>query len=120
MTFSSRPAKYWRFWLTGLGSSLLIAGGLSSFASSHPDGLNRVALDHGFDQQAAVHPPSHRLPFYHWFDGYALRPVPTPLATPLAGIVGTLVTFSLAWGVGKITVKPDPAALEAPGSEPPP
>jgi cobalt/nickel transport protein len=117
---SSPPHKYLAFWLTGLGASLLIAGGLSPLASSHPDGLNRVSLDHGFDQRAAPHPPSHHLPFYRWFDGYALRPAPSPLATPLAGILGTLVTFSLAWGVGKMMVKSDSGNLERPSSDPPP
>lgn len=120
MTSSSRRTKYWLFWLTGLGASLLIAGLLSPFASSNPDGLDRVSQDHGFDKMAESHPPSHSLPFYRWFDGYALRPVPAPVATPLAGMLGTLVTFSLAWGVGKMMVKPDPGNLERSSSDPPP
>ncbi|XGB40909.1 MAG: PDGLE domain-containing protein [Nodosilinea sp. LVE1205-7] len=114
MSSSSRPTKYSFLWLGGLGTALLIAGLLSPFASSNPDGLDRVAQDHGFDHRAEPHPPSHRLPFYGWFDGYALRPAPASLATPLAGIVGTLVTFSLAWGVGKITVKADSKEAKTP------
>ncbi len=117
---SSSPNKYLAFWLTGLGASLLIAGLLSPFASPNPDGLDRVSLDHGFAKVAQSHPPSHHLPFYQWFDSYALRGAPSPLATPLAGIVGTLVTFGLAWGVGKLVVKPDPGKAEQPPSHPSP
>ena len=116
---SSSPKKYLAFWLTGLGASLLIAGLLSPFASPNPDGLDRVSQDHGFADQAQAHPPSHRLPFYRWFDAYALRGVPSPLATPLAGIVGTLATFGLAWGVGQILVKPAPGKPESSGSDQP-
>jgi cobalt/nickel transport protein len=31
--------------------------------------------------------------------------VPSTIATPLAGLAGTLVTFGLAWGAGKLLVK---------------
>jgi cobalt/nickel transport protein len=90
------------FVLTGLGSALLIAGVLSPFASSDPDGLDRVSSDYGFSEKAEDNPPAHHLPFYHIFDAYSLRGVPQALATPLAGIGGTLLTFGLAWGAGKL------------------
>lgn len=90
---------------TGLGVALLVAVFLSPFASSDPDGLDRVAEDQGFSDRAAEAPPSHQLPFYGVFDEYALRGVPEGIATPLAGLVGTLVAFSLAWGAGKLLVK---------------
>jgi cobalt/nickel transport protein len=31
--------------------------------------------------------------------------VPQPIATPLAGLIGTLVVFGLSWGLGKVLVK---------------
>ncbi len=37
-----------RFYLIGLAISLVIAGFLSFYASSHPDGLEKVAIDLGF------------------------------------------------------------------------
>ncbi len=93
------------FILTGLGTALLIAVFLSPFASSNPDGLDRVSQDQKFDTKAAENPPAHKLPFYSLFDEYALRGVPQGIATPLAGLIGTLATFGLAWGAGKVFVK---------------
>ncbi len=104
---SSRKAKKnIAFWLTGLGASLLVAGLLSPFASPNPDGLDRVSQDHGFSTKAQENPPAHRLPFYSIFDQYALRGVPQGIATPIAGVIGTLVACGLAWGAGKLLVKP--------------
>jgi cobalt/nickel transport protein len=90
------------FVASGLGIALLIGVFLSPFASQNPDGLDRVAQDLKFDKKAVEAPPAHKLPFYQVFDEYALRGVPKPLATPLAGLAGTLATFGLAWGVGKL------------------
>lgn len=111
-----RMPRYGRFTLLiGFGAALVIAGALSPFASSNPDGLDRVSQDHGFDTRAEDEPIAHRLPFYAVFDEYALRGVPDAIATPLAGIVGTLVTFGLAWGAGKILVKsPDSSTTQPP------
>ena len=98
------------FVITGLGTALLIAIFLSPFASSNPDGLDRVSQDYGFDRKAEPEPPSHRLPFHSVFDEYALRGVPERLATPLAGLLGTLATFGLAWGAGKLLIKGSPSS----------
>lgn len=96
--------------ISGLGAALLIAVFLSPFASTHPDGLDRVSQDHGFDQKAHANPPAKQLPFYALFNEYALRGVPSTIATPLAGLIGTLATFGLAWGAGKLLVKGDSPA----------
>jgi cobalt/nickel transport protein len=93
------------FVLTGLGIALLIAVFLSPFASQNPDGLDRVSQDHKFDHQAAADAPAHKLPFASIFNEYAVKGVPAPIATPMAGLIGTLVTFGLAWGIGKLMVK---------------
>lgn len=93
------------FILTGLGVALLVAVFLSPFASPNPDGLDRVSQDQGFHTKAAENPPAHKLPFHSVFNEYALRGVPDSVATPLAGLIGTLVTFGLAWGAGKLLVK---------------
>lgn len=91
--------------LAGLGVSLAVAVLLSPLASKKPDGLDRVAQDLKFETKAAEKPPAHQLPFYHLFDEYAVRGVPEPVATPIAGLVGTLATFGLAWGIGKLVVR---------------
>lgn len=88
----------------GLGIALLIAGLLSPLASQNPDGLDRVSQDHKFDTKAAEDTPARKLPFHSIFDEYAVRGVPTAIATPLAGLAGTLITFGLAWGIGKLAV----------------
>jgi cobalt/nickel transport protein len=93
------------FVISGLGIALLIAVFLSPFASSDPDGLDRVAQDQGFENKAQEEPLSHKLPFYQVFEEYQLRGVPEQIATPAAGLVGTLVTFGLAWGAGKVLVR---------------
>jgi cobalt/nickel transport protein len=93
------------FIIAGLGVALLIAVFLSPFASSDPDGLDRVSQDLKFDTKAAEEAPAQKLPFYNVFEEYALRGVPEGVATPLAGLIGTLVTFGLAWGIGKLVVR---------------
>ncbi|MBL1178039.1 PDGLE domain-containing protein [Pantanalinema sp. GBBB05] len=93
------------FVLAGLGTALLIAVFLSPFASQDPDGLDRVAQDHQFDQKAVEVAPAHQLPFYQVFEEYAVRGVPESIATPLAGLIGTLATFGIAWGIGKLVVR---------------
>jgi cobalt/nickel transport protein len=45
------------------------------------------------------------LPFAQVFDEYAVKGVPEAVATPIAGLVGTLATFGLAWGIGKLVVR---------------
>lgn len=91
--------------VTGLGIALLIAIFLSPFASQNPDGLDRVAKDKGFDKKELEQTPAKQLPFHAVFDSYALRGVPKTIATPLAGLVGTLVVFGLGWGIGKVVVR---------------
>lgn len=105
------------FVLTGLGIALLIAVFLSPFASKDPDGLDRVSEDLKFGDKALETTPAHQLPFHTIFDEYAVRGVPEQIATPLAGLAGTLVTFGLAWGVGKLLVSKAGAAPDDSVSE---
>lgn len=66
--------------------ALLLAGVVSRFADHDPDGLNRVAQDHGFADTAEDHPADGSP-----FAGYA--------HTPVAGVLGVLVVLGLAGGV---------------------
>lgn len=93
------------FILSGLGVALLVAIFLSPFASQNPDGLDRVAEDLEFDDQATPDPAAQQLPFFQVFEEYALRGVPEAIATPLAGLTGTLVTFGVAWGLGQLVMQ---------------
>lgn len=93
------------FIITGLSVSLLVAILLSPFASSDPDGLDRVSQDLKFEDRATEDTPAQKLPSYSVFEEYALRGVPEGVATPLAGFVGTLAVFGLAWGIGKLAVR---------------
>ncbi|KGF72023.1 hypothetical protein DO97_13430 [Neosynechococcus sphagnicola sy1] len=108
--------------MVGLGTALGIAVLLSPFASSNPDGLDRVSQDHGFDRKALATTPAQQLPFHRIFDQYTLRGVPAGVATPLAGLIGTLLTFGLAWGIGKLAVRgtQNPDIASPSSSEPPP
>jgi hypothetical protein len=84
------------FVLAGVVVALLLAGGLSFYASSHPDGLEYVAEKTGFldsaDDHAAGEGP---------FADYATKGVDDArLSGGVAGIVGTLVVLVLAGGLG--------------------
>jgi len=99
--------------IAGLGSALLVAIFLSPFASQDPDGLDRVAKDHGFDKKELEESPAKQLPFHAVFESYALKFIPgydkeglpKIIATSAAGVVGTLAAFGLAWGIGKLAVR---------------
>lgn len=73
--------------VVALGLALFVA----PFASGWPDGLERVASRLGFEHRgAAALVPSP------WAD-YALPGLGGPAATAVAGSVGTLAAFALAW-----------------------
>jgi len=86
------------FLMAGLGVSLLLAIFLSPFASSSPDGLERVAEDKGFLEKAEEpgvtiwkHSP---MPDYA-FPGFGHE----GLATAMAGLFGTAGVFALTYGL---------------------
>jgi hypothetical protein len=69
-----------------------LATAVSPFASSSPDGLQRVAENHGF----AGHGRDRDAPIR----GYAFPGVRDQrLAKGLAGFAGTLVAFAAGWGL---------------------
>ncbi len=102
---SSTAARNRWFWLSGLGIAVLIVVILSPLASPAPDGLDRVVQDHGLAQPTAEVPIAKQLPFAAVFEEYSLKQAPQPMAKPMAGLIGTLVTFGLAWGIGKLATK---------------
>lgn len=79
--------------VTGLLVALLLAGVVSFYASTSPDGLNRVAEDKGFSQTAH---PGDASPF----TGYGTKGVADKrVSKGVAGVVGSLVVLVLAGGV---------------------
>jgi hypothetical protein len=69
-----------RFVIVALGLALLLGVAVSPFASTSPDGLNRVAEDHGFAARATTEANYNRL----------------------AGLTGTLLVFAVGYGVVRV------------------
>jgi cobalt/nickel transport protein len=87
----------------GLGISLLLALLLSPFASSHPDGLEKVAETQGFSQKGEAWKLWDRAPLSDYsFPGIKNEKV----ATALSGLVGTLAIFFLVIGIAKLIKRP--------------
>jgi hypothetical protein len=96
--------------LVGLLVALVLAGGASYWASSAPDGLNKVAIEQGFDKGAKDHQLDDSP-----LAGYETSGVgDSRLSGGLAGVVGVGVTFllvgGLVWGVRRRTASTDSAA----------
>jgi hypothetical protein len=85
--------RYW--WVIGLLIALVVAL-FSPLASPHPDGLERIAEDQGFIDEAQD-APYEVIPDY-LFPGIATESA----ATIVAGLVGTLLVFGLGYGLAWI------------------
>jgi cobalt/nickel transport protein len=83
------------FYISALFVTLALAGGASYYASSSPDGLEKVATDIGFIDQAKPHTNS---------DGaladYGVKGVDNErLSVGIAGVVGVLATGAVSGGL---------------------
>lgn len=102
------------FFVVALLASLLVAGGVSYFASSNPDGLEYVAEKVGFadsaeDSATADSPLSD----------YQVRGVENDaLSGGLAGVVGALVVLVIAGGLAYVVRRRGPASTEDSAAEP--
>jgi hypothetical protein len=84
-----------RWWLAGLGIALVLVL-LSPLASPDPDGLERVAENHGFIERALQ-------PVYQLIPDYAFPGIADErLATVVAGAVGVLAVFGVTWGAASL------------------
>lgn len=80
---------------TGLLLALVLAGFVSFYASSRPDGLEYVAGQQGFGENAAEHRSSADSPLAD----YTTRGVENDRASgALAGVTGTVLVLALAGG----------------------
>ena len=81
-----------KWWLIALLFCLAVAS-LSPLASSSPDGLERVAEDKGFISLAQEAP--FQIIADYVFPGIENEAI----ATILAGLIGTLILFGVAYGL---------------------
>ena len=83
------------FVAVGLLFALGLAFFVSPYASSKPDGLNKVAAEHGFDS-GVKGSPADGTPLA----GYGVDGVhDSKLSKGLSGVIGVAVTFAIGYGV---------------------
>lgn len=84
--------------ILGLLIAIALAVFISPFASSFPDGLEKVAERLGFIEKGEGEPlVSSPIPDYH-FPGIKNEKI----ATAIAGTGGTIIVFGLTYGLGKL------------------
>ncbi|MFI2260722.1 energy-coupling factor ABC transporter permease [Streptomyces tubercidicus] len=104
-----------RVWLAGLAAALVCAGGISYYASADPDGLEKVAHDHGIDRKAEDHAAKDSP-----LADYSVKDITNArLSGGLAGVIGVGATLAVGTGVFVVvrrrrsaatTERPDAAA----------
>lgn len=90
----------------GIGAvALLLAGVLSYYASSDPDGLTKVSEDEGFAHTETEHGAKDGP-----FAGYATRDVDNErISGGLAGVIGVVVVLALGTGLVYVVRRRTPA-----------
>ena len=87
------------FTILALAVAIGLATAASPFASSSPDGLEKVAADKAFIDRGTLHSVQQDSPV----PGYAFPGVDDArMATGLAGFAGTLVVFGLGYGAARL------------------
>jgi hypothetical protein len=87
------------FTTLALALAVGLAAAVSPYASASPDGLERVAERHGFLEQGTQHSFQADSPI----PDYAFPGIENArVATGLAGFVGTLLVFGIAFGLGAL------------------
>ena len=82
------------FLISGFVASLFLAGVVSFYASSNPDGLEKVAGDIGFIETAKENPNSGGI-----LADYGVKGVDNPrLSTGAAGVIGVIATGAISTG----------------------
>jgi cobalt/nickel transport protein len=83
------------FLISGFIASLFLAGVVSFYASSNPDGLEKVAEDIGFIETAEDHTYAEGA-----LADYGVKGVENPrLSTGLAGVIGVVATGVISTGL---------------------
>ncbi|MGW6456413.1 energy-coupling factor ABC transporter permease [Streptomyces sp. NPDC055078] len=88
-------------WLTGLAVAVVLAGGVSFYASASPDGLEKVAADKGFDKKAEDHAAADSP-----LADYGVRDITNArLSGGLAGVIGVGATVVAGSGLFYVVVR---------------
>lgn len=88
VTVPAAARSHRKLWITGLVTSLVLAGFVSFYASASPDGLEKVAHDKGIDREAKAH-ASDGSPLA----GYGVKDIgDARLSGGLAGVIGVGIT----------------------------
>jgi cobalt/nickel transport system permease protein len=83
------------FWIGGVLTAMVFAVVISQFASSDPDGLERVASDNGFADSGRGHDLADSL-----FADYATRGIDNEsLSLAVAGLAGVALTLLVGYGI---------------------
>lgn len=83
------------FYISALFVTLLLAGGVSYYASSSPDGLEKVAQDIGFLEQAKENTNSNSA-----LADYGVKGIDNArLSVGAAGVIGVAATGAISWGL---------------------
>lgn len=91
------------WWVVGIGIavSLLVAGVFSYYASSSPDGLEKIAQEHGFSE-TATDAANAALPTADYgIEGVESERLSVGLAGVLGVVVVVVVAFGLFWWLGR-------------------
>lgn len=91
----SRTRRNRVFFAGLLVAALILAGVVSYYASSKPDGLEKVAADHGLSENAQDHDLADSP-----LADYAVRDVDNErLSVGLSGVIGVVVTLAIGSGL---------------------
>jgi len=84
-----------KFLVAGFALTIFLAGFVSFYASSHPDGLEKVAEDIGFLETAKDHSNANSA-----LADYSVKGVDNArLSTGAAGVIGVLATAGVSTGL---------------------
>lgn len=97
--FNPRPRTRTRWMLGAIALIIAVVVAASYLASGDPDGLERVAQDHGFIDAAGDSPFSIIADYV--FPGLD----DGPIATIVAGLIGVVVVFGVVWLVGRLLAR---------------
>ncbi|MET8064314.1 PDGLE domain-containing protein [Micromonospora sp. NPDC005686] len=115
--------RHWPFLLGGLLVALLLAGVVSNYASSHPDGLDSSLLKgctvNADDEITGGSCPAQQATDHELADSpladYGVRGIGNDfVSTGLSGVLGVLLTFALGGGLFWLARRRGPAAPAAP------
>ncbi|MFH8403586.1 energy-coupling factor ABC transporter permease [Streptomyces sp. NPDC018019] len=104
-----------RLWLAGVAVALVCAGGLSYYASTSPDGLEKVAQDQGLDAKAEEHAAKDSP-----LADYGVKDIADPrISGGLAGVIGVGATLAVGTGVFVVVRRRRGAARDAAAGDAP-